>query len=44
MNSLVNDYSNVIKPDEVETYINMAHSWIDDVDGKPNKIWWYFVK
>lgn len=44
MNSLVNDYANVIKPDEVDTYINMAHSWIDDIDGKPNKLWWYFVK
>ena len=44
MNSLVNDYSNVINPEEVETYINMAHAWLDDVDAKPNKIWWYFVK
>ena len=22
----------------------MAHAWLDDVDGKENKTWWYFVK
>lgn len=44
MNSLVNDYQGVINPDEVDIYIKMAHAWIDDVDGKENKIWWYFVK
>ena len=44
MNSLVNDYQNVVSPEEVETYIKMAHAWLDDVDGKANKIWWYFVK
>lgn len=44
MNSLINDYNNVIKAEDVDTYINMAHSWLDDIDGKPNKIWWYFVK
>lgn len=43
MNSLVNDYSNVISPDEVDIYIKMAHAWIDDVDGKENKIWKYFI-
>ena len=44
MNSLINDYNNVIKAEDVDTYINMAYSWLDDIDGKPNKIWWYFVK
>lgn len=44
MNSLVNDYQNVVSPEEVETYIKMAHAWLDDVDGKENKIWWYFIK
>lgn len=44
MNSLVNDYQNVINKDDAETYIKMANAWIDDVDGKENKIWWYFVK
>lgn len=44
MNSLVNDYQNVINPEEVQTYINMAHAWLDDIDAKENKVWWYFVK
>ena len=44
MNSLVNDYQNVVSPDEVETYIKMANAWIDDPDAHENKIWWYFVK
>ena len=44
MNSLVNDYQNVINPESVDTYIKMSHAWLDDVDGKPNKVWWYFVK
>ena len=44
MNSLVNDYQNVVKTDDVETYIKMAHAWLDDVDGHNNKVWWYFVK
>ena len=44
MNSLVNDYQSVVNPEEVETYIKMAHAWLDDVDGKQNKVWWYFIK
>ena len=44
MNSLANDYSGVISTEDVDTYIKMAHSWIDDIDGRNNKIWWYFVK
>lgn len=44
MNSLVNDYSSILNSDDVETYVKMAHLWLDDVDGKKNKIWWYFVK
>lgn len=44
MNSLVNDYQSVVNQEEVETYIKMAHAWLDDVDGKQNKVWWYFIK
>lgn len=44
MNSLVNDYGEVVNPEEAETYIKMAHAWLDDVDAEENKIWWYFVK
>lgn len=43
MNSLVNDYKDIINPEEVETYIKMAHAWLDDIDAKPNKVWKYFV-
>lgn len=44
MNSLANDYNTTISLDDVETYIKMAHNWIDDVDAKQNKIWKYFVE
>ena len=44
MNSLVNDYQNVVSPDDAETYVKMAHAWLDDVDAHDNKVWWYFVK
>ena len=44
MNSLANDYQNVVNLDEADTYVKMAHAWLDDVDGKENKVWWYFVK
>lgn len=44
MNSLANDYSQIISLEDTETYINMAHAWIDDVDAKKNKVWKYFVE
>ena len=44
MNSLANDYQNIISLEDAETYVNMAHAWLDDIDGHNNKIWWYFVK
>ena len=44
MNSLANDYQNVVSLEDVDTYIKMAHAWLDDVDAKENKVWWYFVK
>lgn len=44
MNSLANDYSQIISLEDVETYINMAHAWIDDVDAKKDKVWKYFVE
>lgn len=43
MNSLANDYSSVISTDDVESYIKLAHAWIDDVDAQENKVWWYFI-
>lgn len=44
MNSLANDYSQIISLEDTEAYINMAHAWIDDVDAKKNKVWKYFVE
>ena len=43
MNSLANDYQKIISLDEPETYVEMAHAWIDDVDAKEHKLWKYFV-
>lgn len=43
MNSLANDYGDVIPLDEVETYVKMANAWLNDADAKENKVWWYFV-
>lgn len=43
MNSLANDYSDIINVEEAETYVKMARAWIDDADAHKNKIWWYFV-
>ena len=43
INSLGNDYGDVISPDEVETYVKMTNAWINDEDAKPNKVWKYFV-
>ena len=44
MNSLANDYSSVISLDDANTYVKMAHAWIDDADASENKIWKYFVE
>lgn len=44
INSLANDYKDVIPLTQRDTYIKMAHAWIDDVDAKEHKVWWYFVK
>ena len=44
MNSLYNDYKDIIDKENVKVYIDMAHAWIDDVDGHKHKVWWYFVK
>jgi Glu-tRNA(Gln) amidotransferase subunit E-like FAD-binding protein len=43
MNSLVNDYADIISPDDVDTYVKMTNAWLNDVDAKPNKVWHYFV-
>ena len=44
MNSLVNDYGDIISPEDVDTYVELTGAWINDIDGHDNKVWWYFVK
>ena len=43
MNNLANDYQDIISLEDAETYIKMAHAWLDDVDQKEHKLWKYFV-
>ena len=43
MNSLVNDYNKVVSPEDTDTYVKMAHAWLDDVDAKEHKLWKYFI-
>lgn len=44
MNSLANDYQDIISLEDAETYIKMAHAWLDDPDAKEHKLWKYFVE
>lgn len=43
MNSLVNDYGDIIDKDDVETYVRMASAFINDPDAIKNKVWKYFT-
>ncbi len=42
INSLVNDYNNVIDKEDVETYVKMANAFINDTDSVKDKIWIYY--
>lgn len=44
INSLGNDYADVISIEEVDTYVKMAKAWIEDKDAKEDKTWIYFTK
>lgn len=44
MNSLANDYKDVINLDEVDKYVAMTKAWLMDEDAPENKVWWYFVR
>lgn len=43
MNSLANDYGEIISKDEIETYSKMANAFINDKDAIANKVWEYFT-
>ena len=42
INSLVNDYNNVIDKEDVETYVKIANAFINDTDSVKDKIWIYY--
>ena len=44
INSLGNDYGDIISIDDVETYVKMTKAWIEDKDAKDDKVWIYFTK
>ena len=44
MNSLANDYKDIVSLEEPDTYVKMAHAWLDDIDAKHNKLWKYFME
>ena len=44
MNSLANDYSEIIPITEVATYTRMTNAWLEDPDAPSHKVWWYFIK
>ena len=43
MNSLVNDYGDIIPTDDVDKYVKMTNAWLNDIDAPKNKAWRYFV-
>lgn len=43
MNSLVNDYGEIIDKENVDTYVKMAKAFIDDEDANKDKIFIYFT-
>lgn len=43
MNSLANDYGEIISTDDVETYVRMTKAFVEDQDAKKHKVWKYFM-
>lgn len=44
MNSMVNDYGNILDKEDVNTYIKMSEAFINDEDASDHKVWKYFTK
>lgn len=44
MNSMANDYGNIIDKEDVGTYIKMTEAFINDEDAVEHKVWKYFTK
>ena len=43
MNSMINDYNEVIDKDDIETYVKMSNAFINDEDAVKNKVWKYYI-
>ena len=43
MNSMINDYNEVIDKDDIETYVKMSNAFINDEDAVKNKVWKYYT-
>lgn len=43
MNSMINDYNEVIDKDDIETYAKMSNAFINDEDAVKNKVWKYYT-
>lgn len=37
-----NDYNNLYK-ENIEMYVTYVDDFVNDIDGKPNKVFWYFM-
>ena len=44
MNSMANDYKDVINLEDVETYIKLSKAFMNDEDASEHKVWKYFTK
>ena len=44
INSLGNDYGDIISVENTDTYVKMTDAWINDTDAKDDKVWIYFTK
>lgn len=43
LNSVYNDYCNIFGEEDIETYIKLAKSWLDDKDAVDDKVYVYFM-
>lgn len=43
INSLANDYGEIINTEDIDTYIKMANAFIHDGDAIEHKVWKYFT-
>lgn len=44
MNSMANDYGEVISTEDVDTYVKLTGAFINDEDAVEHKVWKYFTK